>query len=103
MNIISPVLKSPADLLFIDITQQILEPIVNRQYGLLQKSQKIYSQLTELVLQGGNLTDLVNTLSQIVNRSVLIEDTTFRVLAQTYLGPLDEMRRKSTLKKPHLA
>ena len=93
-----PVLKSPVDLLFIDITQQILEPIVNRQYGLLQKSQKIYSQLTELVLQGGNLIDLVNTLSQIINRSVLIEDTTFRVLAQTYLGPLDEMRRKSTLK-----
>ncbi len=93
-----PVLKSPADLLFIDITQNILEPIVNRQYALLQTSQKIYSQLTDLVLQGGNLTDLVNTLSQIINRSVLIEDTTFRVLAQTYLGPLDEMRRKSMLK-----
>ncbi|MEM9775526.1 MAG: PucR family transcriptional regulator ligand-binding domain-containing protein, partial [Chloroflexota bacterium] len=94
-----PIIISPPELLFINITEQLLEPIVNQQYALLQKSNLIYDQLTDLVLKGGNLADLVRTMSRLLNRSILIEDTSLRVIAHVMMEPMDRMRRASTLRE----
>ncbi len=94
-----PIIASPPELLFITISEQILEPIVNRQYALLQKSNLIYNQLTDLVLKGGNLQDLSRTLSQLLNRSVVIEDTSLRVIAHVMCEPMDRMRRASVIRE----
>ncbi|MEM8858410.1 MAG: PucR family transcriptional regulator ligand-binding domain-containing protein [Chloroflexota bacterium] len=94
-----PIIISPPELLFINITEQLLEPIVNQQYALLQKSNLIYDQLTDLVLKGGNLSDLVRTMSRLLNRSILIEDTSLRVIAHVMMEPMDRMRRASILRE----
>ncbi len=90
-----PVIETPPEVLFIDITEAIFEQIVNRQYALLQQSAEIHKQLTNLVLRGGNLDGLATTLANLLGRSVLIEDTAFRVLATAEYGPIDEARRRS--------
>ena len=90
-----PVIEAPPDLLFIDVTEAVLERIVNRQYALLQQSTRIYSQLTDLVLQGAGLDELAATLAELLGRSVTIEDPNFRVLATAERGPTDEARRQS--------
>ncbi len=94
-----PIIISPPELLFINISEQLLEPIVNRQYALLQKSNLIYNQLTDLVLKGGNLQDLSRTLSRLLNRSVVIEDTSLRVIAHVMMEPMDRMRRASVMRE----
>ena len=94
-----PIIISPPELLFINISEQLLEPIVNRQYALLQKSNLIYNQLTDLVLKGGNLQDLSRTLSRLLNRSVVIEDTSLRVIAHVMKEPMDRMRRASVMRE----
>lgn len=90
-----PIIESPRELLFIDITESILERIVNRQYVLLQESNKIYDELTELVLQGKDLNALAATLSNFLKRSISIEDPTFRVLATARYGPIDRAREQT--------
>lgn len=90
-----PVVETPYDLLFIDVTEAILEQITNRQYSLLQRSTQIHKQLTEVVLQGGDLDDLAAALAGLLRRSITIEDPSFRVLATGHYGPIDEARRAS--------
>lgn len=90
-----PVIETPHDLLFIDVIEAILEQITNRQYSLLQRSTQIHKQLTQVVLQGGDLNDLATTLAGLLKRSITIEDPSFRVLAVGQYGPIDEARRVS--------
>ena len=90
-----PIIECPRELLFIDVTEAILERIINRQYALLQESNKIYDQLTELVLQGKDLYALAATLSNVLKRSISIEDPTFRVVATSQYGPIDIARERT--------
>jgi purine catabolism regulator len=90
-----PLVETPPDLLFIDITETVLERIVNRQYMLLQQSGEIHRRLTDLVLQGGTIEDLAQTLARILGRAVTIEDPAFHVLASAQQGAVDEARERS--------
>lgn len=90
-----PVIETPRDLLFIDITEAIFEHIVDRQYAVLQQSARIHEKLTNLVLQGGDLDDLAVTLAGLLERSISIEDPSFHVLAAAQHGPVDDARQQS--------
>ncbi|HSM57476.1 MAG TPA: PucR family transcriptional regulator ligand-binding domain-containing protein [Candidatus Sulfomarinibacteraceae bacterium] len=90
-----PLIETPPDLLFIEITESVLQRIVNRQYMLLQQSGSIHRQLTELVLQGGDLDDLALALARILGRAITIEDPAFRILASAQEGAVDEARERS--------
>lgn len=87
-----PVIETPRDVLFIEITEAILERIINHQYSLLQQSNYIFSQLTDLVLRGADLDELAMTLATLIGRSITIEDTSFRVIANAQVGPVDQAR-----------
>ncbi len=90
-----PIIETPSDVLFIDVTEAILERIVNRQHQLLQQSTHIFTKLTKLVLQGANLSDLARTLAGLLQRSITIEDVNLRVLAAAQQGSVDEERQRS--------
>lgn len=90
-----PVIEVPRDILFIEITEAILERIVNRQYTLLQHSSAISEELTQLVLRGAGLSDLATTLADLIGRSVTIEDASFRIIADAQVGPVDAGRLES--------
>lgn len=90
-----PVIETPWELMFIDITETIYEQIVNRQYRVLQKSNQIHERLTNLVLRSGNLDDVAETLAKLLRRSITIEDPAFRVLANGQYGPVDQARERS--------
>lgn len=90
-----PVIEAPPDLLFIEITETVLERIISRQYTLLQESTDIFHQLTNLVLEGVGLDGLAKVLAELTERSVTIEDPSFRVLATAQHGRVDEARRQS--------
>lgn len=90
-----PVIESPKELMFIEITKTVLERLVNLQYALLRQSNQIHQQLTELVLRGGGLSALATNLADILNRSVTIESPSFRVLANANIGEIDGARHHS--------
>lgn len=90
-----PLIETPPDLLFIEVTETILERIVNRQYSLLQQAGDIHNRLTQLALQAGDLQDLALTLARILERAITIEDPAFRILAAAQEGAVDEARQRS--------
>ena len=87
-----PIIETPPELLFISMTEAILERIINQQYTLLQQSAKINQQLTELVLQGADLSELTNVLANLLQRAIAIESPTFQVLASAHRGTVDQAR-----------
>ncbi|MEM7112473.1 MAG: helix-turn-helix domain-containing protein [Chloroflexota bacterium] len=68
---------------------------MSNQLELLQKWQKINQDLTKLMLQNGNLSDLVQLLAQLLQRSVCIEDTAYYIIADAEVGAVDKARRQS--------
>ena len=89
-----PIIETPPELLFISMTEAILERIINQQYTLLQQSAKINQQLTALVLQGADLSELTNVLANLLQRAIAIESPTFQVLASAHRGTVDQARAR---------
>jgi purine catabolism regulator len=90
-----PVIEAPPDLLFIEVTETVLERIISRQYTLLQQSTDIFTELTNLVLEGVDLNGLARVLAELTERSVTIEDPSFNVLATAQHGRVDQARQQS--------
>jgi purine catabolism regulator len=90
-----PIIALPPDVQFIDIIERLYLEILNDQFALKERVDDIHRRLTQLVLEGGDLLTLTETLATILNRSVLIESPAFEVLASALRGPVDENRLRA--------
>lgn len=90
-----PVIEVPPDVEFISITERLYAEIVNHEFALKERADDIHRRLTQLVLEGGDLTALTRTLADILERSVLIENVASEVLATAQHGPVDEARSRA--------
>jgi PucR family transcriptional regulator, purine catabolism regulatory protein len=90
-----PVIEVPPEVEFIAISERLYVEIVNDQLALRERADDIHRRLTRLVLEGGRLADLAETLATFLQRSVLIESSAFEVLATAQRGPVDESRRRA--------
>ncbi|MEM7336057.1 MAG: PucR family transcriptional regulator ligand-binding domain-containing protein [Chloroflexota bacterium] len=90
-----PVITSPKDVMFVDLSKQILDRITKRQVRLLKRSNNIQGQLTDIVLKGGTLQELAEMLGNSIQRSISIEDSSFRVVASHQVGPIDDSRKRT--------
>ncbi len=90
-----PVIEVPPEVEFIAITERLYAEIVNEERSLRERADNIHRRMTRLVLEGGRLSDLAETLASFLERSVLIESSAFEVLATAQHGPVDESRRRA--------
>lgn len=90
-----PVITIPSQVRFVDITRIIHEQLISEQYTMLKRSDHIHQTLVQLVLEGAGLQELAETLAQLVNRSVTIEDPDLNVLASAEYGEVDQARQVS--------
>jgi purine catabolism regulator len=90
-----PIITLPPEVQFIDVIERLYLEILNEQFALKERADDIHRRLTQLVLEGGDLAALTETLAAILNRSVLIESPTFEVLASAIHGPVDENRLRA--------
>lgn len=72
------VLRSPIP--FVEVTEQVHSEIINRQYLLLQRAEQMGRDFTELVLHGAGVNQIVETLGNIVNKPVIVEDAAHQVV-----------------------
>ncbi|NEP84883.1 MAG: PucR family transcriptional regulator, partial [Okeania sp. SIO3B3] len=91
-----PIIEIPSNVMFIDISEQILAWIINSQYALWRAAERINQQLTEVALRDADLHALAERLANILERSISIETTAMQVLATVEYGPVDEARRRAT-------
>ncbi|MGQ0602829.1 MAG: PucR family transcriptional regulator [Anaerolineales bacterium] len=89
-----PLIVVPPEVQFINITERLYTEIVSEQFALKERADDIHNRLTRLVLEGGDLTAVAQTLTHILERSVLIDSVGFEVLAHAEHGPMDESRQR---------
>ena len=77
---------------YVEVTEAVHSAIINRQYELLQKAERIGREFTDLVLEGASLSRVVHRLAGIVEDPVILEDAAHQVVEfATHRTPIDEV------------
>jgi PucR family transcriptional regulator, purine catabolism regulatory protein len=82
-----PLLRMPSDASFTRILNPIMSEVLHRQAALLQRSDYVHRSLTELVLQGAGMEELVQTVADLLALPVAVADSTFHILAYSAGSP----------------
>jgi len=90
-----PIIVVPREVKFVTLIERLYVELINEQYAMRARADDIHRRLTQLVLEGGGLSALAETLADILQRSVLFESLTFEVLASAQAGPVDENRQRA--------
>ncbi len=78
-----PLLEMPVETSFSEIINPILSEILQIQTGYFRKSEEAHRLFMEVVLKGGKIADIANTLAKLVENSVVILDEAEAVLAKS--------------------
>jgi purine catabolism regulator len=88
-----PLIEIPYQARFVDIARATNERIAQENMALVERALTISRVLTQLVLAGGDLKQLAETLAGLVGQSVSIENERFEALAAHNIAAFDEARR----------
>lgn len=75
-----PVITLAREVPFIAVTEAIHTEIVNAHYALLRRGDEVQQQLTQMLLDGQGIPDVLRTTSAIVGNPVFLEDSDGRLL-----------------------
>jgi PucR family transcriptional regulator, purine catabolism regulatory protein len=92
-----PLIRIPPDVSYLEIMGPILERIINAQNAELRRSIEIHRQFTDLALNGQGLEAIVRTLGELVESSISLEDSNWRLLASHIVPGLTDRHRQQTL------
>ena len=76
-----PLIQLPKTTSFNEILNPILGEILNRQAVILRRNEEVHARFTNLVLEGGSLSDIAAMLASLQNNPVSIHASTGRLLA----------------------
>jgi purine catabolism regulator len=68
---------------FVEVTEQVHTAILNQQFALTQKAERIGRSFTDLVLHGSGLRSVVDALGRVVGKPVVLETVAHHVVAYT--------------------
>lgn len=75
-----PLIEIPIDINFSEITKVLLKKIVNKQTYMIEHSDMVHKQLTELILNDQSLTEVTKRLSQLTNSEIIVYDEFYRII-----------------------
>ncbi|MFD0905268.1 PucR family transcriptional regulator [Actinomadura sediminis] len=84
-----PLILLPPDVGFDDILNQVLTDILNRQAGVLARTEEVHRALVQIVLCGGGLQEVVDEVASLLDVAVVVLDGEQRVLAAA--GPDEDV------------
>ncbi|PRR69499.1 PucR family transcriptional regulator [Neomoorella humiferrea] len=73
-NLSFPLIELPVEVNFSELISSILTQIVNRQASFLEHSVKVHQQFTDLILNGGQLDQIAEALTELIDAYVCLED-----------------------------
>ena len=74
-----PLLQMP-DSSYIDVIVPVMSAILDKQVEALEYAQEIHRQMTNIVLRGKGLPEIISALSVLINHPVLLADANFMFL-----------------------
>ncbi|ALA41444.1 MULTISPECIES: PucR family transcriptional regulator [Paenibacillus] len=69
-----PVIEIPADIPYTDITQRVMDMVLNRQAELLRRSEEIYRTLTTMVLENSGIQAVSDNIAELFKAPVALVD-----------------------------
>lgn len=91
-----PLLELPWEVAFSDITQQILEQIINFQTRIIRRSDRIHRMLTRAAIEADNLQSLAVALASALELPALIVATSGGVLGAS--SSVDPVREREVMR-----
>ncbi|MFN8379582.1 MAG: PucR family transcriptional regulator ligand-binding domain-containing protein [Anaerolineae bacterium] len=88
-----PLIEIPYQARFVDIARAVNQRITQANMATTERALTISRVLTQLVLDGGDLNRLAETLAELVGHSISIETERFEILASHNIADYDEARR----------
>lgn len=85
-----PIVEVPQGLRWTRLMQAATEVIINRQASLLEQSQSIHRNLLGIVIRGGDWQELCDEAERLLDRPVVIIDTSLEVICSSKGFPLHE-------------
>ena len=87
-----PILELPPDAKFDLILRDVLSEITNRDYVTIKKSEEIHRLFTDIILTGGEIRGIAETLSKLTSSKVRILDKDNKLLEEAeYDGASDNL------------
>lgn len=75
-----PLIEIPTDINFSEITKAILEQIVNKQTLLLERSEKVHRELTDLILNDQSLVEVTERLAQLTGSKIVVYNEFYDII-----------------------
>ncbi len=88
-----PLVEIPYQTRFVDVARAANQRIAQEPLALYERALHIHRVLSQLVLDGGDLQQLAETMAQLIGQSISIETDRFDALAAFNVGAYDEARR----------
>ena len=98
-----PIIEVPQDLRWTRLMQDATELIINRQASLLERSRSIHRGLLGVVIRGGTWQELVDEVSKLLERRVVVLDSSLEVLGSSKDLPISVADLKAHLERPACA
>ncbi|MDP3446236.1 MAG: PucR family transcriptional regulator ligand-binding domain-containing protein [Ignavibacteria bacterium] len=76
-----PIIELPSHTRFDLVIADIMREIANIDYAIIKKSERIHRDFSEIILSGGGLDEIVDTLSKLTSSMVAIHDKDNNILA----------------------
>lgn len=67
-----PLIELPSDISYVEVITPLMAAVLDRQNYLLHRSEEIHNRLINLVLSGGNLQSLADTLAGLLRRQIVL-------------------------------
>lgn len=75
-----PIVELRREIRFVEVTAQVHNRLLDDRYAALTAAEAVGRQLTELLLNGGDVVDVVGCLAEVVDRVVVLEDAAHQVV-----------------------
>ncbi|MFP7492470.1 PucR family transcriptional regulator ligand-binding domain-containing protein [Terribacillus saccharophilus] len=79
-----PIIQLPNDVPYIDVTHEVLEHILQKQSALLRKSDKMYRNLTKLVINNDDTHSVAVHVSSLLQAPIWVLDEQKRILVASH-------------------
>lgn len=101
-NLGFPLMELPIEASFSEIINEILTEILHFQTKYFRKSEEAHRLFMEVILKGGRIEDIVNTLAKLINNSVIVFDVNGTILAKNLVNWDEDSFNKVNIKSRNL-
>jgi purine catabolism regulator len=77
-----PLFEVPYEMPFIAITEKAFARLVNEQYDVLERGNRVHERLERLVIEGGGLDEVVGSVAQTIGGTAVVQEPTGREIAR---------------------